>query len=64
MVRNLMLAATILSFLAACGRPEPESVGQDAASSQATSPCAEGCQPGNVQIKMHMTVGQTLYDWR
>jgi uncharacterized lipoprotein len=64
MVRNLVLAAIILSILAGCGRPDPESAGQDAASSQTTSPCAEGCQPGNVQLKMHMTVGQTLVDWR
>lgn len=63
-VRDLILAATILSFLTACDRLDPEPVGQDAGSSQATSPCAQGCQPGSAQVKMHMTVGQTLFDWR
>jgi len=59
-VRNLILAATILSSLAACGSPDPDPVGQDAASSQATSPCAQGCQPGSAQVRMHMTVGQAV----
>ena len=64
MVRNLILAATILSSLAACGSPDRDAVGQDAASSQATPPCAQGCQPGSAQVRMHMTVGQTLfYRW-
>lgn len=64
MVRNLILAAAILSLLAACGSPEPDPGGKDAASSPATTPCAEGCQPGNVQIKMHMTAGQMVFDRR
>ena len=59
-VRNVILAAAILSSLAACGTPDPDPVDQDAASSQATSPCAPGCQPGSAQVRMHMTVGQTL----
>lgn len=61
MVRNLILAAAILSSLAACGSPDRYPVGQDAASSQAATPCAQGCQPGNVQIKMDMTAGQMLF---
>jgi len=59
-VRNLMLAVTILSSLAACGSPDADPVGQDDASSQATSPCAQGCQPGSAEVRMHMTVEQAL----
>jgi hypothetical protein len=61
LVRNLVLAATILSSLAACGSPNPDPVGQDAASSPATSVCPQACQPGSAQVRMHMTFGQTLF---
>jgi len=55
-VRNLILAATLLSCLAACGSPDLDPVGHDGAQA---SPCAQGCQPGSAQVRMHMTVVQT-----
>lgn len=62
MVRSLILAAPILSLLAACGSPYPYPVSEDDASSKAARPCAAGCQPGNVEIRMNMEVGQMLFD--
>jgi hypothetical protein len=51
MIRNLILAAAVLSFLDACGTPAPDK----AASSQAPN-------PGNLQIKMDVTTGQMMFD--
>jgi hypothetical protein len=51
MVRNLILAAAVLSSLGACGTPAPDK----ATSSQAPS-------PGNLQIKMGVSTGQMVLD--
>jgi hypothetical protein len=61
-VRDLIVVAAILSFLAACSSPDAYPTSQNAASSQAATPCADGCQPGDVQIRMDMTAGQMLFD--
>ena len=53
MVRNLVLAAAVLSSLSACGTPAPDK----AASSQAPS-------PGNLRIKMDVSTGQMVFDRR
>ncbi len=53
MVRNLILAAAVLSSLGACGTPAPDK----AASPQAPT-------PGNLQIKMDVTTGEMVFDRR
>lgn len=63
-VRNLILAAPFLLLLAACGSPDTYPVSGDGASSHPAGPCAAGCQPGSVEIRMNMTAGEMLFDRR
>ncbi len=51
MIRNLILAAAVLSSLGACGTPAPD----QAVSSQPPA-------PGNLQIKMDVSTGQMVFN--
>lgn len=62
MGRKLMLAAAVLSSLAGCGGPDFYPPGERAAATRTTDSCAGGCGPGNVRVRMDMTVGAMLVD--